>query len=173
VGILGRVSLKQKGHDVLVRTLPRLGPDTDLVIGGTGRDTGAVVALAAELGVADRVHLLGGLPRPEELYGAVDALAIPSRFEGLPLVALVALRRGVPGIASDVDGLTDVWPAPWLVRPGDIAGLAAALAAMLAADPGALRARVAERWREVEPEFGATSSERVLAVLSAAADRGV
>jgi glycosyltransferase involved in cell wall biosynthesis len=171
VGILGRVSVKQKGHDVLLRALTRLDPGTDVVIGGTGRDTAAVGALAAELGVAGRVHRLGHLLRPEELYGAVDALAIPSRFEGLPLVALEALRLGVPGIASGVDGLLDVWPREWLVPPADPAALAGGLTAMLAAEPGHLRSRAAARWAELALDYDDRDALRVVAALRAAADR--
>lgn len=160
LGMVGRVSVKQKGHDVLLRALAQLPRDVELVVAGAGRDTERLRALAGTLGVGGRVRFLGALPRPEALYCAVDALVIPSRFEGLPLVALEALALGVPGVASAVDGLADVWPGEWLVPPGDSAALAAALDALLTADPGALRARARAHWAAVEPEYGRGTVER-------------
>ena len=160
VGIIGRVSVKQKGHDVLLRALAELDPDVSLLVAGTGRDSDRVRALARSLGLAERVSLLGPVGRPELLYGAVDALAIPSRFEGLPLVALEALSLGAPGVAAAVDGLADVWPAKWLVPAGDAHALARALAELLEGDRARLRDRTRAHWREVEPRFGRGSGER-------------
>jgi glycosyltransferase involved in cell wall biosynthesis len=174
VGIVGRVSAKQKGHDVLLRALSQLGDGdagVELVVGGAGRDTDALRAFARELGVGDRVTFLGPLERPAELYCAVDALVIPSRFEGLPLVALEALALGVPGIASAVDGLADLWPSEWLVPAGDPRALALALTAMLGEDPAALRARAEAHWAEVEPVFGRGTVERFADALTLTLER--
>jgi glycosyltransferase involved in cell wall biosynthesis len=172
LGIVARVSLKQKGHDVLLRALPAVGGDVQLLVAGAGPDTGHLHALAGELGVAGRVTFLGAVPRPEVIYCAVDALVIPSRFEGLPLVALEALALGVPGIASAVDGLADLWPKEWLVPPGDPAALAGAIDALLGADPEALRRRAQAHWREVEPVFGRGTVERVADELALARGDG-
>ena len=175
LGVIGRLNIKHKGQDVLLRALAELcrdGVETDLVIAGTGRDGELLSALAGELGVGARVHFLGALARPEALYCAVDALVIPSRFEGLPLVALEALALGVPGIASAVDGLADVWPEEWLVPAGDAAGLAGALAALARSDPGALRARAREHWAEVAPVFGGGTVERFAQELELARGAG-
>ena len=168
VGIVGRVSVKQKGHDVLLRALTELGPEVALVVAGAGRDTDRVLTLAAELGLRDRVVWLGAVRRPELVYCAVDALAIPSRFEGLPLVALEALALGVPGVASAVDGLTDVWPVEWRVPAGDPHALARGLAAVLDGDPAIARERARAHWAEVEPTFGRGSGERVARELALA-----
>ena len=172
VGIVGRLSVKQKGHDVLLGALARMDPSVVLAVAGAGHDEDRVRSLARELGLASRVTLLGPLARPEQLYGAVDALAIPSRFEGLPLVALEALSLGVPGIASAVDGLEDLWPAAWLVPPGDAASLAAALSGILAGDPAALRARARSHWAEVEPLFGRGTVEHFAHEMMAAREAG-
>lgn len=66
-----------------------------------------------------------------DFLSAIDLVVIPSRFEGLPLIALEALTLGVPGVASSVDGLCDVWPPEWRVGAGDSSQLSAALERLL------------------------------------------
>jgi glycosyltransferase involved in cell wall biosynthesis len=79
--------------------------------------------------------MLGHVSPIDNFLGAIDALAIPSRFEGLPVIALEALAAGVPGIAADIDGIRDVWPAEWLCPPGDPGHLADGLGRLLNAGP--------------------------------------
>jgi glycosyltransferase involved in cell wall biosynthesis len=145
VGVVGRLSVKQKGQDVLLRAVASLrdrGVDVAVVLAGNGRDAGLLRSLAAALGLSDRLHLLGNLATADAVYSAVDLVAIPSLFEGLPLVALEALAAGTPGVASDVDGLRAVWPAEWRVPPSDAQALAAALARVLAAPAEEARAAI-------------------------------
>jgi glycosyltransferase involved in cell wall biosynthesis len=171
VGIAGRVSFKQKGHDVLLDAISRLnraGVKVSLVVAGDGAGSERLRVQAGELGLADRVHLAGYLSNPAVLYCAVDALAIPSRFEGCPLVALEALQLSIPGVASRVDGLGDVWPPEWLVEPGDASALARALNSTLRADREQLRSRVAAHWQKIEPTFGRGTVQRFACVLELA-----
>jgi glycosyltransferase involved in cell wall biosynthesis len=173
VGIVGRLSFKQKGHDVLLDALAQLrrgGADVDLVVAGSGSDLPRLTSLAAPLGLAAHVHLVGQLADPAPLYGAVDALAIPSLFEGLPLVALEALHLSLPGIASRVDGLADVWPPEWLVEPGDARALARSLLALLDADRQALRRTAAAHWERLAPTYGRGTVERFVSELELAWD---
>jgi glycosyltransferase involved in cell wall biosynthesis len=86
-------------------------------------------------GVGNRFFMLGHVNPIDDFLSAVDAIAIPSRFEGLPVIALEALAAGTPGVAANIDGLRDVWPPGWLSSPGDPAGLADGLDRVLAADP--------------------------------------
>ena len=156
IGLLGRLSIKQKGHDVALRALARpalaaLG--AELVIAGDGPDREAIHRLAREAGVEPRVHFVGRLADPDALYAAIDAIAIPSRFEGLPLVALECLKLGVAGVVSAIDGLADVWPERWQSAPGDGDALARALAGVLDEPPSARRALVAARWAEIAPSY--------------------
>lgn len=174
IGIVGRVSIKQKGHDVLLRAFARLAAhhgDVDLVVAGGGPDLAALRELARSLRIADRIRLLGPVTRPDDFLSAIDLIAIPSRFEGLPLVALEALKAATPGVASAVDGLADVWPPGWLVPPGAPERLAAALEELLRTDRPALETIVQEHWLEVAGEFGGGQAAIFGAALRQAAQR--
>jgi glycosyltransferase involved in cell wall biosynthesis len=135
IGMAGRVSFKQKGQETFVCAAAKLldeRPDLHFTIAGEGRDLPSLRKLIDDLGLRGRVSLLGQVAPIERFLCAIDAIAIPSRFEGLPLIALEALSLGVPGVAANIDGLSDVWPRPWRVEPDDPEALAAGLARLMA-----------------------------------------
>ncbi len=140
--LLGRLTILQKGHDVLLdaaAAVRRAVPGTLFLLAGDGPDRGLIEERARAAGFAAAVRLPGPVPAAVAL-GAADAIAIPSRFEGLPLVALEALAAGVPGVAAAVDGLAAAWPADWLVPPEQPAALAEALVRALTAGEDELAA---------------------------------
>jgi glycosyltransferase involved in cell wall biosynthesis len=148
IGIAGRVSIKQKGHDTFVEAaqqMSRKRADLSFAIAGEGRDADSLQRSISERGLGDRFHLLGQV-EISAFLSAIDAIALPSRFEGLPVVALEALQLGVPGIAAASDGLADVWPEPWQVPASDPAALGSALERLLEA-PAEERARLLEEGR--------------------------
>ena len=53
-------------------------------------------ALASSLGVSEKVLFLGSQKRPEDFYNAMDVFALPSLYEGLPIVAVEAQTNGLP-----------------------------------------------------------------------------
>jgi D-inositol-3-phosphate glycosyltransferase len=108
-----------KGADVAVQVLGELNRTrpgqsaTLVVVGGPSGPRGqdaydGVMALARDLGVAERVRLVP--PRPHEVistyYRAADVCLVPSRSESFGLVALEAAACGTPVVASAVGGLT-------------------------------------------------------------------
>lgn len=107
VGSAGRLT-RQKGFDVLLRACARMEGAWALAIAGEGEDGPDLRALAAELEIEDRVRWLGRLESLEEFYPALDAFALASRWEGLPLTLLEALACGIPVAASAVDGILEV-----------------------------------------------------------------
>jgi len=110
-----------------------------LVLVGEGPDLPRVEALATELGVRDRVHVLGQRGSLERLLPCADLFLLPSESESFGLAALEAMACGVPPLASDVGGLPEVVEdgvSGLLAAPGDVAGMAERGAALLA-DPDA------------------------------------
>jgi glycosyltransferase involved in cell wall biosynthesis len=143
--ILGRIST-WKGQDVLIRALaePALaGAGAIALVAGDpwqgehGR-LQELHALAARLGVAERVRFCGFRADVENVYGAADVVCVPStQPDPLPNAALEAAAAGCCVVAADHGGLPEILrdgATGMLVTPGDPAALAAALA-RLHADP--------------------------------------
>ncbi len=136
VGCVGRLETV-KGMDRAVEALRLMRPETRLAVVGEGSQRGELARLAAERGVADRVHFLGlrsDLPR---IYPAFDVFCLPSRAEGLPLAVLEAQACDVPVAAFDVGAIGEaVCPATGLVVPeNDVRAMAEALSSLLIAPP--------------------------------------
>ncbi|MBB5350874.1 glycosyltransferase involved in cell wall biosynthesis [Haloferula luteola] len=119
LGVVGRTEFRQKQQHLLVEAVandPDLRTTAHLVFAGDGPDADTLRALLRERGVAGTL-----LPwcDPAPLYRALDALVIPSRYEGLPLVMLEALASGTPVFASDRDGMRDFLPLHHRFRAND------------------------------------------------------
>jgi len=150
LGIVGRLK-PIKGHDVLLRALARPGMPSGirLYVFGEGPLEPSLRALAAELGLEDRVSFLGFRENMPGYLRQLDAMAMPSRHEGIPYAALEAMSMGVPLVASDVGGLHEILEHErdaLLVPPEDPARLADAITRIH--DDGDLRARLARHARE-------------------------
>jgi glycosyltransferase involved in cell wall biosynthesis len=109
--------IERKGHHVAIEALAKLAkarPDARLVIIGEGEERAALTALAARLGVADKVRLTGSLPNTELLkwYSAADVLLLCSSREGWANVLLESMACGTPVVATDIWGTPEVVAAP-------------------------------------------------------------
>ncbi|WP_369133673.1 glycosyltransferase family 4 protein [Modestobacter sp. I12A-02662] len=148
---IGRL-MGQKGHRYLVEALPELVrrfPDVAVVIIGQGTLRERLREQAAELGVADHLHLPGYRADARMLLDAADVFALPSRQEAMPLAALEAMDASLPVVATRVYGSAEVVvhrETGLLVPPQDAGALAQAIGELLA-DPG-LRRRYAAAGRE-------------------------
>jgi glycosyltransferase involved in cell wall biosynthesis len=101
------------GIDLAIRAIARLPRETigRYLVAGSGPERPALEALAAELGVTDRVSFLGRVPDEDLpwLYAAADLSVVPTRdLEGFGYVALESLAAGTPVIATSNGGLVDL-----------------------------------------------------------------
>ncbi|HVS37513.1 MAG TPA: glycosyltransferase family 4 protein [Gemmataceae bacterium] len=97
-----------KGIDVAVRALARLPHSAEMWIVGDGDQSAALERLAQELGVRERVRLLGMQSRVEPYMQAADVFACPSRWEeAAGLVNIEAQACGLPVLASRVGGVPE------------------------------------------------------------------
>lgn len=82
-------------------------------------------------GLSDQVVLHGYQPDSTSWMLKSDVLVLPSAWEGLPNVVLEAMASGLPVIATNVDGVTEVvedGQTGWLVPAGDVAALSEVIA---------------------------------------------
>lgn len=151
IAIIGRVVFSHKGHDVLLRALPLI-PEARLLVVGDGPDDARLDALARELNVAARIERLPWTDDVAAVYARADLIALPSRFEGLPLVMLEAMYYRLPIAASAVDGMLEVLPPDWLFPAGDAEALARTVQHLRTADVGAA---VERNYRRIVEEMNA------------------
>jgi glycosyltransferase involved in cell wall biosynthesis len=113
VGYLGRLE-PYKGVEDLLESVHRVAhgiPDVRLDIAGDGAERAFLARRVHELGMADRVLWRGDLrsDAKEAWFRGIHVLVVPSRaWENFGLVALEALTRGRPVIATNFGGLPDV-----------------------------------------------------------------
>ena len=126
----------QKDFATAIRALPLL-PETHLAIAGDGEQRARLLALAADLSVTNRLHLVGSLPRTElgGFLAAGDCYLFPSVWETFGLAGVEAQMLGLPIVASNLPVIAEVLAAAGLVRThpvGDPTALAAAVRDTLA-----------------------------------------
>ena len=125
---------RQKGVDLLLDALREVGPEVYAVLAGA-----PVLRDGAGLDLPPNARSAGWLP-PEKLQALfleADVLAVPSRWEGFGLVAVEAMRAGLPVIAAGVGGLPEVvadGETGFVISPNSKEALAAALRRMKGAD---------------------------------------
>lgn len=164
IGYAGRL-VAEKGVDILLRACAMLPFSAwSLQLQGDGPDRPYFQALAAELGIDDRVHFLGHLPstRIADFYHAMDVLVLPSVrrpnwMEQFGRVLIEAMACGVPVIGSDSGEIPNVIGDAGLLFPeGDAAALTAHLVALARAPEervawgAAGRARVLARFTQAQ-----------------------
>jgi glycosyltransferase involved in cell wall biosynthesis len=125
-----------KRHRDMVEALAQLKrPEAHLAIAGVGPKAlmDETRKLATDLGVEDRVHLLGYRRDIPTLICASVATLLVSEREGLPRSVMESLCLGTPVIGTNIRGIKDLLAGECglLIQVGDIAGIAAAMTSML------------------------------------------
>lgn len=146
-----------KGHPTLIRAIAGV-PGVHLMLAGKSmRDAygESLQNVAADAGVTNRVHFLGGIRDIAGFLHEVDIFVLPTwaqwRMEGCPVALLEAMASGRPTIATDVPGSRDIIRNETdglLVPPEDVASLARAIS-RLASSP------------EERQRFGIAAKERI------------
>jgi glycosyltransferase involved in cell wall biosynthesis len=144
VGVVGRLEA-QKGHVYLLDAWPSVlaeFPDARLLLVGDGSLRGALEQRAKVLGIAPSVVFAGFRRDVPQVLDAVDVVALPSLYEGMPLTAIEASAMAKPVVATAVDGTPEVvreGRTGRLVPPREPAPLSHALRVLLR-DPVAAQA---------------------------------
>jgi glycosyltransferase involved in cell wall biosynthesis len=165
----GRIT-HQKDYPTLLRAfaLVRAERACRLVIAGDGEDRPAVEALAAGLGIAADVAVLGFVDNPYAVMARASVFALSSRYEGLPNALIEAQALGVPCVSTDCpSGPREILldgEAGTLVPVGDDAALGAAIARYLR-EPALAQAHVAAGRAALGRFDPAASAERYAALL--------
>jgi glycosyltransferase involved in cell wall biosynthesis len=152
VGALARIE-PQKGLDVLVRSLVLLPDRVGCVIVGDGPERPELEALATELGVNERLTITGWSANARDYLPSFDVVALPSRFEGFPLVVLEAMMARRPVVATPVQSVPEAiedGETGFLIPIDDPSSLAQAVTRLI--DDPALRERMGERARTLALE---------------------
>ncbi len=98
-----------KGFDLIIKAMEQIS-DTELYIAGSGPEEANLRNLIRELGLQDRVKMVGRLPQHElaTYYNAADIFVLASSHEGMANVLLESLACGTPVIATPIAGMDEV-----------------------------------------------------------------
>lgn len=166
---------RRKNIRRMVQAFGQVAKARDVVLVLAGRPSfGAEGELAAidELGLGDRVRLLGFVPDEDlpALYSAARLLLFPSLCEGFGMPLLEAMACGTPAVTSNASSLPEVaGEAALLVDPTDTKAIAEATLRLLEEEP--LRQRLREKGIERARLFPWTRTARE--TLAAYRDAGV
>jgi glycosyltransferase involved in cell wall biosynthesis len=172
---VGRLNAQKGLADLLAALATTPLVDTTLHVVGDGPDRAALEQQAHAARISQRVVWHGALPQQAlaPLYARARAVVIPSRGEGLGLVAVEAQLCGTPVVAYADGGLLDVVRPEHggtLVEPGDVSALATAIALVIATDSSVEQRGTAAR-RDVMARFTPRAvAERYLGIYADAGD---
>lgn len=174
---VGRLT-RQKGVDLLLRTLALLPAPLGLDVVGEGEERSPLEALALSLGLESRVTWHGAQPGQAlpPFYRRAIAVVVPSVDEGLGLVAVEAQLCETPVVAFASGGLIDVVEhgvTGLLVEHRDPKALAAAIAALLARTDGGAALGRAGRERALSHFDPAVAAGRYVDIYRSALGRTI
>ncbi len=98
-----------KNHEVIIRAISNINrDDIHYFVAGEGKLKEYLYKLSDELGIKNRVHLLGFRNDINELYKISDIFCFPSKREGLSVSLMESMASGLPIICSDIRGNNDL-----------------------------------------------------------------
>lgn len=145
----------RKNYGVAIKAIAQVKNDhLHYLICGVGSEKQKMEALAAELGIADKVHFLGFRKDIKELMNISDIFLFTTLQEGLPRSMMEAMASGLPCVASKIRGNTDLIEnnvGGYLCDPDDVRTFADVLAKLVSNE--ALRANMAKTNLEVIKQY--------------------
>ena len=133
LGNVARLKIDQKGQDILVRAVAKLiqeGINVECWLIGEDLREGTqkkyLEELAASMNVASAIKFKGKQMDIDSMLNCVDIFILPSRWEGFGLVLIEAMAKGIPVIASDLDGPREIVTSGengYLFPAGDVESL--------------------------------------------------
>lgn len=162
---------RQKGQAVLIEALREVSeraPELHVLLVGDGELRAVTEQQVERAGLASQVHFLGSRRDVPALLAASDSFVLPSLWEGLSIALLEAMASGLPIIATEVSGTSQVMERDgstgWLIPPGDPDALGRAILELLG-DPIAA-AEAGDRARErISAHFSARGQAEQLAKM--------
>ncbi len=151
IGGVGRLE-PAKGFVYLLEALAALKaeyPRVVVAVAGAGQLEPVLLRQAQELGLQERVFLLGFQPDVNPVLDACDVFALPSLCEALPFALLEAMAHELPVVGTTVGGVPEVivsGETGFLTPPRDSATLAQRLRPLL--DSSTLRQRLGHAARD-------------------------
>ncbi len=156
-------NFRLKGLDIVLHAMARLrAPQLHLLVTGRGAiDTYA--ALAARLGLGDRVSFAGFVPDVRAAFTVADLFVQPTFYDPCSLVLLEAAASGVPALTSRCNGAAELFEdgesASIAADPGDVREVARRIAILL--DPH-VRVRMGAAAQAVARRASADAAFRTL-----------
>jgi glycosyltransferase involved in cell wall biosynthesis len=173
LAIVGRL-IPIKGHEVLLRALASVRDELSgvtLEVAGDGPLDGELRAAVRRLGLEEVVTFSGRVSPVAPVLERAQVVVVPSFGEGFGMVALEAMERGRPVIASAVGGLPEIVEdgvTGLLVPSGDAEALASAIRAVAGDPSGAEAYGRAGRERALQEFSQERCTDRIEALYRAA-----
>jgi glycosyltransferase involved in cell wall biosynthesis len=173
VGTVANLRAQKAYPDLLeaaLEVVERL-PQVRFLAVGQGPLEAEIRSLHDQLGLGDRLLLLGHRPDAVRVMAACDVFVLASLYEGLGVAVMEALALGLPVVATAVGGVPEVVEhgrEGLLVPPGRPHELAAALVTLLTDSEGRLRmaAAAAHRGAELSIDTAVRRTEAVYRELA-------
>ncbi|MEW6127511.1 MAG: glycosyltransferase [Acidobacteriota bacterium] len=141
-----------KGHKYFLEAAAQVAANAEqahFVLVGDGELKNQLAQQAENLGIQNRLHLLGNRSDARHLVSAFDVAVLTSLSEGLPNTVMEAMSAGVPMVATAVGGTRELirdGETGFLVPPADVNSLVERLRFILSNET--LSKRIAENGRE-------------------------
>jgi N-acetyl-alpha-D-glucosaminyl L-malate synthase BshA len=138
-----------KDHITAIRAMRQVVdkiPSSILLIVGEGEERAAIQDEINQLGLSRNVRMLGNRYDVQDLLEASDVFILTSVSEGIPLTVIEAMLSGLPCVATDVGGLSEIiedGEDGFLVQAKDVLGLASRIVELVSAP------EIARRFSEV------------------------